>query len=78
MKQYRLRYAVAPPSDDPEGMFRVEAPDLPGCWAWGKTEEEAFENFRSVTIEFIASLMDHGDSLPSGVEVIESRDLVVV
>ena len=37
MKQYRLRWTMRQPSEETEGMFMAEAPDLPGCRAWGET-----------------------------------------
>ena len=42
--------------------------DMPGCRAWGVTQEEAYRNLESVA-EFIASYQEHGDELPQGVDV---------
>ncbi len=55
MKQYRLRWVMHQPSEDTEGMFMAEAPDLPGCRAWGETWTDAYEHLRSVAAEFLAS-----------------------
>lgn len=33
--------------------FAVQAPDLPGCWSQGATQEEALENIRSAISEYL-------------------------
>ena len=35
MDLYRLRAVLREPSDDTEGKYLAEIPDLPGCRAWG-------------------------------------------
>ena len=77
MRQYKLRCVLHQPSEETEGMFMVEAADLPGCRAWGETQEEAYRHLESVAAEFIASYQEHGDALPEGVEEIGAEELVV-
>ena len=44
---------------DPEQLWH---PELPGCMAQGETVEEAIENLKEVTLEYILSLLE--DRLP--------------
>ena len=65
---YRLSYRLIEPDEDDEGKYVAEAPQLPGCRAWGESSREAVENLRSVASEFIKSYKDHGDELPNGID----------
>jgi predicted RNase H-like HicB family nuclease len=67
VKLYRLRCLVRGSGEAGEGRFVAEAPDLPGCRAWGGTAAEALENLQSVVAAFIESYRDRGDSLPAAV-----------
>ena len=68
MKQYRLKYAMHPPSEETGGLYMAEAPALPGCRAWGETSAEAYKHLQNVAAEFIASYEHHGDPLPTDVK----------
>ena len=54
MAQYQLDYILYPPelSTDPD-MYMAEIPALPGCQAWGNTEEETIEFLKDVAANFI-------------------------
>ena len=67
MKLYRLRSVLSEPSDETEGKYLAEIPDLPGCRAWGDTAAQAVESLQSVATAFIESYRDRGDPLPSQV-----------
>ena len=38
--------------------FAVSAPELPGCWSQGETEEEAMENIRDAIGEYLAAVAE--------------------
>ena len=44
MELYRLRAVLQEPSDETEGRYSAEIPDLPGCRAWGHTPAQALES----------------------------------
>ena len=60
MELYKLRAVLREPSDETEGKYLAEIPDLPGCRAWGDTSAQALENLQSVTSAFIASYRGPG------------------
>ena len=68
MKQYKLPVVIYQPSEETEDKFVAEVPLLAGCRAWGDTLDEALENLRSVSGEFIRSYKAHGQRLPKAVE----------
>ena len=68
MDLYRLRAVLREPSDETEGKYLAEIPDLPGCRAWGDTPAQALESLQSVASAFMASYRDRGDPLPPKVE----------
>ncbi|MFQ6028413.1 MAG: type II toxin-antitoxin system HicB family antitoxin [Dehalococcoidia bacterium] len=53
----------------------VEA--LPGCAAWGYTEEEALAALRAAAEVYIEDLLESGEALPEEVEVREARVIAV-
>ena len=38
--------------------FSVSVPGLPGCWSQGETEQEALENVREATREYLSVVDD--------------------
>jgi predicted RNase H-like HicB family nuclease len=59
-----------------EGGYIAAAPALPGCVAQGETKEEALTMIRDATAGYLASLRQHGEPIPPGlqnaeVEVVE-------
>ena len=64
MNLYRLRSVLREPSDETEGKYLAEIPDLPGCRAWGDTAAQAMESLQCVAAAFIESYRDRGDPLP--------------
>ena len=77
-KQYRLRYVMHEPSEDTEDMYLAEALDIPGCRAWGETQEQACEYLRDVAAGFIEMYLERGEALPVGVVAADTPELVVV
>ncbi len=74
MKLYRLPLVMYKPSEDSEGKYMAEIPDLPGCRAWGDTAAEALENLQSVATAFIESYRDRGDPLPPEVAAVATDE----
>ena len=64
MDLYKLPAVLREPSDETEGKYLAEIPDLPGCRAWGDTAAQALESLQSVAAAFIQSYRDRGDPLP--------------
>ena len=65
-----------------DGSWCVQVPELPGCFSWGETREDAARNAREAIEGHIAVLRDFGDPVPDGlegnpvaqiVEVVEAR-----
>ena len=66
---YSLSYILYSPSDSTEpDKYMAEAPDLPGCRAWGDTPEEAIEILASLAPAFVETHREESDDL---IEVIQ-------
>ena len=46
----------------------VHVPDLPGCFSWGATREEAARNAREAIQGHIAVMREFGEPVPDGLE----------
>ena len=57
-------------SDEDEG-FIAEAPDLPGCSAFGETQIEAIEQLQSAIEAWIAAAVAAGNEVPHPSQPIE-------
>lgn len=55
MKNYNLQVII---EQDEDGIFIAECPALQGCYAQGKTYEEAIENIRDVIAMCIEELRE--------------------
>lgn len=51
-------------SDEDEGYIAL-APDLPGCSAWGATEEAAIKELRDAIAAWISACEQSGESVPA-------------
>lgn len=51
-------------SDEDEGYIAL-APDLPGCSAWGRTEEEAIKELRDAITAWIEACEQSGEQVPA-------------
>ena len=59
---YNLCYVLYSPAESTEpDKYMAEAPDLPGCRAWGDTPEEAIEILVSLAPAFIEMRRDDDD-----------------
>lgn len=53
----------------------VEA--LPGCAAWGHTEEEALAALRDAAEAYLEDMLESGETLPDEVEVRDARVIAI-
>lgn len=56
---------------EPEGGFTVNVPVLPGCITYGETLDEAKINAQEAIELYIESLKEHGEDIPTDVDVLE-------
>ena len=50
--------------EEEDGRWSAVIPTLPGCNAWGNTQQEALEAIRDNAQAFVEVLLEHGDLLP--------------
>jgi antitoxin HicB len=60
-------------TQDEDGVFVAEVPNLPGCISQGSTRPEAIENIKEAIAGYLESLAAHGEPVPPSVteEVVE-------
>lgn len=56
---------------EPEGGYTVNVPALPGCITYGETLEEAKINAQEAIELYVESLKEHGEDIPTDVDVLE-------
>jgi antitoxin HicB len=56
---------------EPEGGYTVNVPALPGCITYGETLEEAKVNAQEAIELYVESLMEHGEDIPTDIDVLE-------
>jgi len=59
-----LKYEVLIYWDDEDGVFVGEVPELSGCMAHGKTQEEALENTKEAMRLWIDTAKEFNDPIP--------------
>ena len=63
-----------------DGSWWVRVPDLPGCFSWGDTPEDASRNAREAIRGHVGVLREFGDPMPDGfqgdqlVEIVDIAD----
>jgi predicted RNase H-like HicB family nuclease len=60
MSRFQILVAWSPE----DRVFVAQVPDLPGCIAHGRSEQDAFENARSAIELYLEDLSESGDSIP--------------
>jgi len=63
MKNLTYKILLRP---EPEGVFTVIVPSLPGCVTWGETIQEAIDNAKEAIEGFIEALKDRNEDIPPG------------
>lgn len=76
VKTYIFRIEI---EQEEDGRWSAEVPTLPGCATWGYTREEAMKSIQEAAQLYIASLLEHGERLPTGafVEVMEEPAVAI-
>jgi predicted RNase H-like HicB family nuclease len=70
MKTYRFKAEL---EQDTDGRWSSWVDDLPGCAAWGHSEEEALSALKDAVQAYVEDMIEAGDELQSGKpEVIEA------
>ena len=63
-----MKFAITLEQDE-NGYIVVSCPALPGCHSQGRTKEEAVANISEAIRGYIASMLKHGEPIPSIKEV---------
>lgn len=75
MKTYVFKAEL---EQDEDGRWGAGIPSLPGCAAWGYTEEEALDALRDAAELYLEDLIDSGEQVPTkGVEVVETPIIMI-
>jgi len=64
-----------------DGSWWVRVPDLPGCFSWGATREDAARNACEAIQGHIEVMREFGDPVPDGLDasdVVEIADVAAV
>ena len=61
---YKFIYQIVLTPEEESG-YSVEVPDLPGCFTYGETVEDAAAMAADAAKTYVASLMEHGETVPS-------------
>ena len=62
-----MKYLIVMEHAD-DGSWCVRVPELPGCFSWGETREDAARNAREAIEGHIAVLRQFGDDVPGGMD----------
>ena len=76
MKTYIFRIEI---EQEEDGRWSAEVPTLPGCATWGYTKEEALRSIQEAAQLYIASLIEHGEPVPTDapIEVMEEPAVAI-
>ena len=60
-----------------DGRWSAWVEALPGCAVWGYTKEEAIEALKDAAQAYIEVLLEKGQTIPEGVEVLDAPVVAV-
>ena len=64
--------------EDDDGRWSAVVPVLPGCAAWGYTQDEALQAIQDATEAYIEDMIEAGETLPTeGVLTVEAPVVTV-
>lgn len=52
-----------------DGRWIAEVMELPGCMAYGKTQEDALAKAKALALRVLADRLEHGEPVPAGDEL---------
>lgn len=53
-----------------DGRWLASVPDLPGVMAYGNSKEEAVRKTKSVALQVLADMIEHGENIPDSFKAI--------
>ena len=68
------RYKVELERDD-DGRWSAWIEELPGCTAWGYTQEEALDSLEDAAIAYVEDMVEAGEAAPGAGETTVERKL---
>lgn len=75
VKTYVLQVEL---EQDEDGRWGAGIPSLPGCAAWGYTQEEALDALRDAAELYLEDLIESGEEVPKkGVDIVETPVVAV-
>ena len=64
-------------TQEEDGRWSVLVPDLPGCYTWADTREQALANIQEAAALYIETLKDDGLPIPPGVIVTDEPTIAI-
>jgi predicted RNase H-like HicB family nuclease len=74
MKTYIFSVSI---EQEEDGRWSAWVDALPGCAVWGYTREEALDAIRDTAQAYIEVLLEKGQSVPQGVETVDTPVVAV-
>ena len=65
-------------SEEEDGRWNAVVPSLHGCYTWGHTRDEAMAMIQDAVKCCVEDMIEHGEALPEGVQVIDAPVASVV
>lgn len=75
MRYYTFEIVIEKEPEDPG--YLAYSPTLPGCFSNGASIEEASRNMREAIQLHVASLLDHGESVPQNEHLVHVEELTI-
>lgn len=66
-----MEFPIAIHKDD-GSVYGVTVPDIPGCFSWGETIEDAIRNARQAVTSHIETMVEHGQDIDFTCSAIEA------
>jgi predicted RNase H-like HicB family nuclease len=70
-----MKYALSLEQGN-DGSWWVQVLNLPGCFSWGETPEDAARNAREAIEGHLEVMRDFGDTLPAGTDWVIDVEIV--
>ena len=78
VQSYAFKVVVTPDFyEDGTPAYHATIPDLPGCFSWGPTVEEALENLEATAKMWIELMKERGQPIPQQATIKNSPQITV-